>query len=106
MQAQLVVGHAHAGQTVVDRSLVGEGHQMRDLRRHAPVGRYRAPRLRDRRSGLPLVARGRARKLVVDVFDRDHPRRSAGHTLKWLLSTMLAGAVVIGLFAARKRVRQ
>ncbi len=72
---------------------------MRDLRRHAPVGRYRAPRLRDRRSVLPLVARGRARRLVVDVFDRDHPRRGAGHTLKWLLSTMLAGAVGLAAIA-------
>lgn len=73
---------------------------MRDLRRHAPVGRYRAPRLgADRRAGLNLAYRGRARRLVVDVFDRDHPRRGAGHTVKWLLSTMLAGAVGLAAIA-------
>lgn len=72
---------------------------MRDMRRHAPIGRFRAPRLLERRQGLQLVQRGRARRLIVDVFDRDHQRRNTGHTIKWLLSTLLAGAVGLAAIA-------
>ena len=73
---------------------------MLNTQRHAPVGRVRTIRPASRSQGLPQVYRGRARKVVRDIYDRDlgEPRR--GGRFRWVLSTFLAagvGAVAIGV---------
>lgn len=71
-----------------------------NTQRHAPVGRARPIRPASRTQGLPHVYRGRARRSVPDIFERDlgEPRR--GGRFRWLLSTFLAagvGTVAIGV---------
>ncbi len=71
---------------------------MLDRRRHAPVGRIRTVRPGHRTQGLPHVYRGRARRALPDIYDRDHGETRRGG-FRWLLSTCLAatvGAVAIG----------
>ncbi len=71
---------------------------MLDRRRHAPVGRIRTVRPGHRTQGLPHVYRGRARRALPDIYDRDHGEARRGG-FRWLLSTCLAatvGAVAIG----------
>ncbi len=76
--------------------LLGGGYRV-DLRRHTPVGRYRAPRLQRRRSeGLSNVCRGRARHLEQGAFDSDDAGHQRRHPIKWMVSSMLAAAVTIG----------
>jgi len=70
------------------------------MRRHAPVGRARATRLSSRTQGLPHVYRGRARRAVPDIYDREFGEARRGGRFRWLLSTCLAaavGAVAIGV---------
>lgn len=67
---------------------------MTNARRHAPVGRYRAPRLRTRRpDGLAHVRAGRARHFSGDVYERDRSRHQSRHPFRWLLSTVLTAGV-------------
>jgi murein DD-endopeptidase MepM/ murein hydrolase activator NlpD len=63
-----------------------------DRRRHAPVARSRAPRLADRRQGLPHVYLGRARRSLADIYDADHASGQGGR-FRWILSTCLAATV-------------
>lgn len=72
---------------------------MLDRRRHAPVGRIRTVRPGNRTQGLPHVYRGRARRALPDIYDRDHGEGRRAGSFRWLLSTCLAatvGAVAIG----------
>lgn len=73
---------------------------MLETRRHAPVGRARATRLANRTQGLPHVYRGRARRAIPDIYDREFGEPRRGGRFRWLLSTCLAatvGAVAIGV---------
>ena len=73
---------------------------MLETRRHAPIGRARATRLAGRTQGLPHVYRGRARRAVPDIYDREFGEPRRGGRFRWLLSTCLAaavGAVAIGV---------
>ncbi len=73
---------------------------MLDRRRHAPVGRIRTARPVSRTQGLPHVYRGRARRALPDIYDRDHNELRRGGRFRWLLSTCLAatvGALAIGV---------
>jgi murein DD-endopeptidase MepM/ murein hydrolase activator NlpD len=71
-----------------------------NTQRHAPVGRARAIRLPSRTQRLPHVYRGRARRAVPDIYDREFNEPRRGGRFRWVLSTFLAagvGAVAIGV---------
>lgn len=74
-----------------------EGHMSSDsldVRRHAPVARYRAPRLRQQHAyGLANVSRGRARHISRDIFEPDEGTERRARPFRWLLSTLLAAVV-------------
>ncbi len=69
---------------------------MVDVRRHAPVARHRAPRLREQQGhGLANVARGRARHIARDIYDTDEASTRSARPFRWMLSTLLAAVVGI-----------
>ncbi len=47
----------------------------------------------ERQRGLPQVYRGRGRKSLRDIMDRDHNDHHGSAPFRWLLSTCLAGVV-------------
>ena len=63
-----------------------------DRNRHAPTGRFRAPRLREQSRGLPQVYAGRARRSIRDIYEVDHAH-GGRNRFRWLVSTCLAAAV-------------
>ncbi|MEM7778700.1 MAG: M23 family metallopeptidase, partial [Pseudomonadota bacterium] len=67
---------------------------MVDVRRHAPVARYRAPRLGQQHAyGLTNVSRGRARHIARDIYESDREADHQGRPFRWMLSTLLAAIV-------------
>ncbi|MEO0730482.1 MAG: hypothetical protein AAFY64_08880, partial [Pseudomonadota bacterium] len=67
-----------------------------EVRRHTPVGRYRAPRLKQREmAGLNQVRTGRGRHLRRDIYERDRQNRGGGHTFRLMLSTLFAATVTL-----------
>lgn len=67
---------------------------MADQRRHTPGGRYRAPRLKNRkRDGLAHVKQGRGRHLGRNIYDRDRAWRDGGSAIKWMMSTLIAASI-------------
>jgi murein DD-endopeptidase MepM/ murein hydrolase activator NlpD len=70
-----------------------------DRNRHAPTGRFRAPRLREQSRGLPQVYAGRARRSIRDIYEVDHAH-GGRNKFRWLVSTCLAatvGTIAIGV---------
>ena len=71
---------------------------MVDVRRHAPVARHRAPRLRERHAyGLAAVSRGGARRTRHDIFEEDGAAHRRERPFRWLLSTLLTAVVIFTL---------
>lgn len=69
-----------------------------DIRRHAPVAKYRAPRLRQQHAyGLANVSKGRARHIARDIFEPDEGVQRRGRPFRWLLSTLLAAVVGVAI---------
>ena len=66
-----------------------------DLRRHAPVGRWRPRRPSGWAAsrGLRQVYRGRRKDAHIDLLATDHPEQRTTGRFRWLFSTFLAATV-------------
>jgi murein DD-endopeptidase MepM/ murein hydrolase activator NlpD len=70
------------------------GDTLADDRRHTPGGRYRAPRLKNRRrDGLAHVKQGRGRHLGRNIYDRDRAWRDGRSAVRWVMSTLIAASI-------------
>lgn len=82
---------------------------MHDLRRHAPVGRARRLRPRERPRDLPQLYASRKRRPLPDLYLADRAEARRGGRFQWFFSTCLAAgvgavaiaAVVLGSMDAR-----
>lgn len=66
---------------------------MHDLRRHAPVGRARRLRPRERFNDLPLHYASRKRRPLPDLYVADRAEARRGGRFQWFFSTCLAAGV-------------
>ncbi len=66
---------------------------MHDLRRHAPVGRARRLRPRERARDLPQFYTTRKRRPLPDLYIADRAEARRGGRFQWFFSTCLAASV-------------